>query len=111
MEFKVRDRTDTPRIARMLRELQDSDGAQNRSVDIGKPAIDCSGHSPKQTAQKGFIVAAALIAVVFVVLIAWQMRSIKMAGAVVTTAAAKTNAGSTQTLLPCGLIATLTGQA
>ena len=75
MEFKARDRTDTPRIERMLRELQDSDSAQNRSVDIGKPGIDCSGHSRKQTAQKGFILAAALFAVVFA-LIAWQMRSI-----------------------------------
>ena len=93
MDVKARARTDTPRITRMLRELQDSDGAQNRSVDIGKPAIDCSGHSPKQTAQKGFILAAALIAVVFVVLIAWQMRSIKLAGAVVTTAAAKADVG------------------
>ena len=75
MEFKARDRTNTPRIARMLRELQDSDRTQHRSVDIGKPGIDCGGHPRQETAQKGFILAAALIAVV-VALIAWQMRSV-----------------------------------
>ena len=89
MEFKARDRGDTPRITRMLRELEDSDSAQDRAVKLGKPAIDCSGHSPKQTAQRGVILAAALIAVALAVLIAWQMRSIKMAEVPVTTAAAK----------------------
>ena len=111
MEFKARDRTDTPRITRMLRELEDSNSAQDRAVDLGKSAIDRSGHSPRQTAQKGFIVAAALVAVVLVALIAWQMRSIKMARAAITTAATKTNVGSAQRLLPCALTATLTGWA
>ena len=110
MDFEARHRNNTPRITRMLRELEDPDSAQSRPVDIGKPAIDCSGHSTRQTAQKGFTLAAALIAVVLVALIAWQMRSIKMARAATTTAAAKTNVGSAQAMLQCGLIATLTGQ-
>ena len=111
MDFKLHARTDTPRITRMLRELGDSDRAHSRSVDIAEPATDSSGQLPKQRAQKGFILAAALISVVLVALIAWQLRSIKMAGAAITTAAAKTNVGPAQTLLPCGLIATLTGQS
>jgi ferric-dicitrate binding protein FerR (iron transport regulator) len=57
-----RHRTVTPRIARMLHELEGRDTAQNRAADAAKPATDRGSNARKRTPRKGFIAAVTLIA-------------------------------------------------
>lgn len=44
----------TPRVARMLRELEGTDTAQGHSADVAKPATDRGAHPRKRTAQQRF---------------------------------------------------------
>ena len=64
-------RNETPRIARMLRDLRGAKTAQN-GTDVAKPATDRGGHPRKLTAKRWFKVAAFVIAAVFVAVVAWQ---------------------------------------
>ena len=76
----------TPRIARMLVELEGPDTGQNRAANVAKPAANRVGHPCKHTARRGFIAAAAFIASVFAAVIVWQMRAVEVAeGAVAKT--------------------------
>jgi hypothetical protein len=84
-------RTVTPRIARMLCELERPDTGQNRAADVAKPATDRGGHHRNRTARLGFIAAAALIAAAFVAVIAWPPRAVEVAEGAVTTTGASTD--------------------
>jgi hypothetical protein len=72
-----RHRNVTPRIARMLRELEPADVAQDRPADVAEPAIDPRDHPAKRMAFQWFRVAAALIAAGFLAVVAWQARAVE----------------------------------
>ena len=78
----------TSRIARMLRELEGSDAAENRAVDVGNPATDRDDHPPKYAAQRWFKTAAILIAAGFVGAIVSRAGAIEMTEAAVTASGA-----------------------
>jgi ferric-dicitrate binding protein FerR (iron transport regulator) len=66
----------TPRIARMLRELEDPDTASNRSADAVKPATDRGRNSHKPIARKRVIAMMVFIAAALVATFAWQARAL-----------------------------------
>src|SRR4029078_5922872 len=64
-----------PRIARMLRELEDPDTASNRSADAIKPTTYCGRNSHKPIARKRFIAMMVFIAAALVATFASQARA------------------------------------
>jgi len=48
------DRVVTPRLARMLRELEGTDTAHSHATDVAKPATDPGAHPRKRTAPQRF---------------------------------------------------------
>ena len=80
-----RHRTTTPRIARMLRELEDTDTARDCAADVGKPATNRGAHPQKRTPPQWFRAAAVFIAAGLVAVIAWQARAVEITERAITT--------------------------
>ena len=83
--------TATPRVARMIRELEGADTAQIRAGDVAKPATDRGRHPLRHTAHHWFKAAAVLIAAGFVAVVAWQVRAVEMTEGALTATGAGTD--------------------
>ena len=79
----------TPRIARMLRELEGSDTDQDRAANITEPITDRGGHVRKGTAWQGMLATAAVIAAALVAVVAGQPRAVEVTEQAVTATNAK----------------------